>query len=238
MAVDHALFERVQAGGPPVLRFYRWQPACLSLGRNQPARAQQQQFNALQLDLVRRPTGGLAVLHDQELTYSVVVPVGALGSPRATYQTINRALLSGLQRLGVPAQTVSADTTRATFQGGGSCFAGTAPGEVAVAGRKLIGSAQRCERRTILQHGSILLAGDQSAADVLASQAARSSSATALSRILGRTPDWPELLAAFRCGFEAQLGIALAPATLAIDELARARELTHHYATTAWTWRV
>jgi lipoyl(octanoyl) transferase len=238
MAVDHALFERVQAGAAPVLRFYRWQPACLSLGRNQPARAQQQQLAALAIDVVRRPTGGLAVLHDQELTYSVAVRVGQLGSPRATYEAINRALLSGLLHLGVPAETFVADTTRKAFARAGSCFASTAPGEVGVGEHKLIGSAQRCERRTILQHGSILLDGDQAAVDVLLGQPGSSQPATALMRILKRRPDWWELVAAFRTGFEQVLGIALAPDCLATHELARARELTNTYAATEWTWRM
>jgi lipoate-protein ligase A len=238
MAVDHALFERVQAGSPPVLRFYRWQPACLSLGRNQQARLQQEQLATLDLDVVRRPTGGLAVLHDQELTYSVAVSAGQLGSPRATYQAINRALLLGLLRLGVPAAAFEADSTRQTFQRAGSCFAGTAPGEVGVGDRKLIGSAQRCERRTILQHGSILLDGDQSAADVLLGQPVAAQTSTALTRILGRTPDWCELVVAFCAGFEQALGIALAPSCLDAHELARARELTNTYAETEWTWRL
>ena len=238
MAVDHALFESVQNGAVPALRFYRWQPACLSLGRNQPARSQQNEIESLNVDLVRRPTGGMAVLHDCELTYSVVLPVTTLGSPRNAYVSINGALLSGLAKLGVPAQPAEADTTRVTFRNGGSCFAGTAPGEVGVAGRKLVGSAQRYEHRTILQHGSILLDGDQSVADLLGGTRDSARGATALRRVLGRVPEWAELVDAFRSGFEEHLGIALAPASLAFNELARARELTHHYATNEWTWRV
>jgi lipoate-protein ligase A len=238
MAIDHALLERVQRGGPPVLRFYRWQPACLSLGRNQPARSQRDRLIALAPDIVRRPTGGLAVLHDQELTYSVIVPAGLLGSPRATYEAINRALLHGLRALGVPAAALAADTTRASFQGAGSCFAGTAPGEVGVAGRKLIGSAQRCERRTILQHGSILLDGDQAPADVWLGWGPHAGTATALRSVMSRVPELPQLLEALEQGFEQELGIALAPAPFAPAELARVHELTKHYRSAAWTWRV
>src|SRR5688500_8057100 len=167
MAIDHALFESVQNGAPPTLRFYRWDPPCLSLGRNQPARVAMSELRQRGLDLVRRPTGGLAVLHDRELTYSVCVRVDQLGSPRAAYAVINRALLGGLVRFGVPAESAGENTSAAAFRRAGSCFAGTAPGEVGVRGRKLIGSAQRCERRTILQHGSILLGGDQTLADEL-----------------------------------------------------------------------
>ncbi|MGH7461272.1 MAG: hypothetical protein ACREMA_09625, partial [Longimicrobiales bacterium] len=98
--------------------------------------------------------------------------------------------------------------------------------------------AQRYEHRTILQHGSILLDGDQSVADLLGGTLDSAGGATALRRVLGRVPEWGELLDAFRSGFEEHLGIALAPGCLAFNELARARELTHHYATKEWTWRV
>ncbi|HEX5725859.1 MAG TPA: hypothetical protein VFX98_10370, partial [Longimicrobiaceae bacterium] len=94
MAVDEALAETVREGDPPVLRFYRWEPACLSLGRNQPARGRYD-LDALRrrgLDVVRRPTGGRAVLHHRELTYSVAVADGALGTPRQAYAAVNRAL--------------------------------------------------------------------------------------------------------------------------------------------------
>ena len=235
MAVDHALFEQVQRAGLPVLRFYRWTPACLSLGRNQAALPQKDRIAGLGVDLVRRPTGGLAVWHDQELTYSVAVPVGLLGSPRATYQAINRALLAGLQALGVSAEALRADNTRAAFRDARACFAGTAPGELGVGGLKMIGSAQRCERRTILQHGSILLDGDQSAADL--GQSRQQAPATVLRHVLGYAPDWLELVSAFRQGFQRELGIALAPATLDSEARARSGALTEFYAATEWTWR-
>jgi lipoate-protein ligase A len=238
MAVDQALFESVQRGAAPVLRFYRWQPACLSLGRNQPARAWRSQLEAGAPDVVRRPTGGLAVLHDQELTYSVAVSVGVLGSPRATYQALNRALVQALTALGVPAHTFRQDNTREHFPRSGSCFATSALGEVGVAGRKLIGSAQRCERRALLQHGSILLDGDQSAASTWLGVAAGPAGTTSLRHELPYLPEEPALLRAFRRGFECELGIAFAPASLTPVELARARELTDFYCRPDWTWRV
>ena len=100
------------------------------------------------------------MLHDQELTYCVTLPVGLLGSPRETYEMINFALLRGLGWLGVPAlESAATDSGAQIFRAAGSCFAGSAPGEVVVQGRKVIGSAQRCDKHTILQHGSILLDG-------------------------------------------------------------------------------
>ena len=237
MAIDHTLFESVQDGALPVLRFYRWEPACLSLGRNQPARVSADDLKRRGLDLVRRPTGGLAVLHDRELTYSVCARVDQLGSPRAAYATINRALRNGLAELGIPTEPASLDTTAATFARAGSCFAGTAPGEVGVCGRKLIGSAQRYERRTILQHGSILIDGDQTLADELLGLPFDPEPATTIAEVLGTAPDWSELQARLVSGFEAEIGIALAPASLAAREQTRAHELTAHYLDAEWTWR-
>ncbi|HUH12269.1 MAG TPA: hypothetical protein VMK65_04135, partial [Longimicrobiales bacterium] len=108
MALDELLLRRVSAGGRPALRFYGWDPPCLSLGRNQPAAGRVDLDAAARhgVDIVRRPTGGLAVLHHLELTYAVAVPVGLLGSPRETYAALCRALASGLRRLGAPAMVV------------------------------------------------------------------------------------------------------------------------------------
>ncbi len=238
MAIDHALFESVQAGAAPVLRLYRWDPPCLSLGRNQPARVDLDDVRHRGLHLVRRPTGGLAVLHDRELTYSVCVSSEQLGSPRQAYAGINRALLSGLIRLGVPAESARTNTTGAAFRRAGSCFAGTAPGEVGVHGRKLIGSAQRYERRTILQHGSILLAGDQTLADALLGRTPDPEPATTITEVLGTAPAWAELETAIRAAFEEEIGIALAPAALDATERARVETLRAHYLSAEWTWRV
>src|SRR5512142_3291490 len=108
MAIDRAVAESVEAGGRAALRFYYWDPPCLSLGRNQPAVGVYDPAAAAArgIDIVRRPTGGRAVLHDRELTYCVSVPVGELGSPRESYGAINRALVAGLRRLGVAAGVV------------------------------------------------------------------------------------------------------------------------------------
>jgi lipoyl(octanoyl) transferase len=103
MAIDAALTDGVRRGAPPVLRFYLWRPACLSFGRNQPARDVYDPAAAAAagVDIVRRPTGGLAVLHDAEVTYAVIAPVTAIGRPRAAYVRINTVLADALRRLGV-----------------------------------------------------------------------------------------------------------------------------------------
>ena len=221
MAVDHALLESVQAGAAPILRFYRWSAPTLSFGRNQPARGIYEQTK---VQKVRRPTGGLAVLHHREVTYSVVLPAAVLGGPRASYVRINQALLRGLQRLGVPAHQSPAQP-RSLFGTVQPCFAEPAEGEVVAQGRKLVGSAQRYERRVILQHGSILLSNDQPAG------------AIGLDELLPKVPSAAEISAALRDAFGAVCGTCLAPGELSRRELERANELEELYASESWTWR-
>ena len=239
MALDHALLEDVQREGHAVLRFYTWQPACLSFGRNQPARGfyNAEEAAARDIDIVRRPTGGLAVLHDRELTYSCVAPVQLLGGPRASYATINRALVAGLQKLGVPA-VLSESTKRSAFGTLHPCFAEPAAGEVMAAGRKLIGSAQRCEKQTLLQHGSILLDGMQEEVAAIASVPFDlRSRATNLRELMGSVPDLSDLTNALAAGFREVCGIPLAPGQLSAVTAQRARELSTLYASAEWTWR-
>lgn len=222
MALDHALLESVQAGAPPVLRFYRWQSPTLSFGRNQPARGL---FSSLPgRDTVRRPTGGMAVLHHREVTYALAIPAVRLGGPRATYMTVNQALVAGLRELGVCA-SVAPPTRRARFGTVQPCFAEAAEGEVVAGGRKLVGSAQRYERRVLLQHGSILLANDQPAG------------AVSLSELLAELPGLSEITRVLRAAFADVCGTCLAPAVLSRREVERAAELEKFYASEAWTWR-
>ncbi len=162
MAVDEALVEAVDRGeSPPVLRLYRWEPACLSLGFAQPFKVADAGFCAANgVDLVRRPTGGRAVLHHLEQTYCVLARLGEdpfSTDLQAAYQGICRALVAGLLKLGAPAGLAGAPAsghikpTEAI-----PCFIGPASGEVVANGRKLIGSAMRRHNRSILQHGSLL----------------------------------------------------------------------------------
>lgn len=250
MAYDQALLESVQAGGPPVLRCYRWAPACLSLGRNQVVarrEAVEMATAARGFELVRRATGGAAVLHDRELTYSVAVPVGVLGSPRETYLAINRALVAGLRRLGVAAEVAGSSGIAGGMPNWENpCFQAPAPGEVVVGGLKLVGSAQRREGRTLLQHGSLLLAGDQGVvAECLAGERSAvgdvvpspASGFTTLAALLHPLPSWLELISAITAGFADTLGLTLRPSSLAPAERARITPLTAHFESPDWTWR-
>ena len=237
MALDEALAESVAEGGAPVLRFYRWSPACLSLGRNQPA-AGRYDLDALARrgwEVVRRPTGGRAVLHHRELTYSVALPATLLGSPRDAYTALNRALVAGLRRLGVDAAVQGDTGRRAPAPSLAPCFAEPVEGEVVAAGRKLVGSAQRRMGGVLLQHGSLPLEDDQREVAALLGEPPGGAPA-ALVPLLGRSPPWNELVAALAAGWRDALGADLRPGAPDAAEEARAGVLAQRYASPAWTW--
>jgi lipoate-protein ligase A len=240
MAVDEALAASVASGGAPVLRFYRWRPACLSLGRNQPAKGRYD-VDALAsagIEVVRRPTGGRAVLHRRELTYSVAAPEALFGGPRRAYAAINGALVAGLRRLGAPAALHPATDARAPVPSVAPCFAQPVEGEVVACGRKLVGSAQRRLGEVILQHGSLPLHDDQSAVAgfVLGGAETAEAPPATLAAVLGREPAWEELIAALAAGWADALGVDLRPEPLTDAERARAAEGAERYAAPAWTW--
>lgn len=253
MAVDQALAESVAAGAPPVVRLYRWSPPTLSFGRNQPARGLYDRAAAERrgIAFVRRPTGGQAVLHDDELTYSVAAPVAVIGKPRAAYARINQALVDGLRRLGVPARLAGAAAAHAQAGAGGeghdwaaACFRRPEAGEVIVHGRKLVGSAQRMESRVILQHGSILLGGSQAAAEELLLEPRETGGSeweregwTTLAEAVGRRPGPEELVDALVKGFEQVLGTRLEPSPLSRAEGEAVDPLRRRFASESWTWR-
>ena len=238
MALDEALAGSVRGGGAPVLRFYRWSPPCLSLGRNQPAAGYDPAaIAAAGLDVVRRPTGGRAVLHHRELTYSVAVRDGVLGAPRAAYAAVNRGLLAGLSLLGVPAALHARGEERAPPPSLAPCFGRPVEGEVTAEGAKLVGSAQRRWGGVLLQHGSIPLEDDQSAVAALLREPGRAGAPPAtLAALLGGVPAWEALAAALAEGWRTSLGVELAPAEPTAEELRRAGELRSRYEDPAWTW--
>ncbi|HEX2203105.1 MAG TPA: lipoate--protein ligase family protein [Longimicrobium sp.] len=243
MAVDEALAESVRAGGAPVLRVYRWAPACLSLGRNQPARGRYDAdaLAARGVDVVRRPTGGRAVLHDRELTYAAALPDGALGGPRETYAALNRALVAGLRRLGVPAALQPGTEGRAPPPSLAPCFDQPVEGEVVAAGRKLVGSAQRRFEGVLLQHGSLLIDDDQSAVAALLaapSDPDAGGAPASLVSLLGHAPAWDALVDALAAGWAEALGVALDKGALTGAERERAEALAERYASPAWTWHL
>ena len=238
MAIDEVLVSRARATGECVLRVYGWARPTLSFGRNQTAVGH---YDAARLarhavDVVRRPTGGRAVLHHREVTYSVTAPV-SLGALRESYVRINRLLLDGLCRLGVAA-SIADGAGRAAVPGIAPCFEAPAPGELVHRGRKLVGSAQWRDQDVLLQHGSILVEDDQSAVATLLSPPLPPTLAPAtLREAMGRAPALAEVASALVASVRALEDPAAAP--LAMDEMwsaelprARAR-----YADPSWTWR-
>jgi lipoate---protein ligase len=168
MAIDRWLFEQCAQGlHSPVLRFYRWEPATISLGYHQrtcPQHWRSLQFQNQPIDLVRRPTGGRAVLHAGDLTYCVVLPDRS-GHRRQTYEYICEFLIQGWRSLGVSLDYGQAGRG---YHQQVNCFeSATAADLVTPAGIKLIGSAQAWRGRTVLQHGSMQLAFDRSLYDLV-----------------------------------------------------------------------
>lgn len=161
MACDVALMARARRTGEAVFRVYAWAHPTLSFGRHEAARRHYDAgaIAASGVDLVRRPTGGRALLHHREVTYSITAPVVAGESLTASVRHFNQLLLDALHSLGVDAQEAGA--SRAMRPEGAACFAVPSAGELTLGGRKLVGSAQVRQDGALLQHGSILLDDDQ-----------------------------------------------------------------------------
>ena len=169
MAIDASLLEEVDRSETPrtIVRFYGWQTPTISLGRNQKidkaVDADYCRTNGI--DIVQRPTGGRAVLHDDELTYAVISnDAEAFGDTiYGNYKRVSEALCLGYNRLGVPA-ILAPDTRKPSPMANDAdppCFISTSRYELMVEGRKIVGSAQRRVRRTFLQHGSMPITCDK-----------------------------------------------------------------------------
>jgi lipoyl(octanoyl) transferase len=244
MAADEVLAASVAAGGPPVLRLYRWDPPCLSLGRNQPARGAYDldRLNDRGIHVVRRPTGGRAVLHDRELTYSVLVPDRALGGPRALNAAVHRTLLAAVRDLGVPACVQPPREERASAPSLDPCFSAAAEGEITVGGRKLVGSAQRRQGGVLLQHGSLLLESDQSLIRELVAIEANGAAVPVsppitLREVLGTLPSWERMVEAIAGSWTAETGSHVSPSRLTEEELGAVEREQARFLDPAWTWR-
>ncbi len=259
MAIDEAILLSVAAGSAqPTLRFFGWMPPCLSLGYAQPSHeADRDRLRALGIDLVRRPTGGRAILHTDELTYSVIAPMDeprVVGGVVESYQHLSAGLTHGLQRLGL---TVRADKAYSAAEvgpvKGPVCFEVPSNYEITVGlgdrPRKLLGSAQVRKQGVVLQHGTLPLTGDIArivGVLVFESEAARQTAAarvaqraTTLGAVLGHVVSWDEAAAAMAAGFSEALNLTLAPGPLTDAEATLADQLyAEKYATNAWNDRI
>lgn len=239
MALDEALMMRARHSGEGVVRVYSWSAPTLSLGRNQRAAGvyTAQRAAARGVAVVRRATGGRALLHHREITYSVTAPAPAHESLAASYRAINAVLLDTLRTLGVPA-TVAERGKRLPPPGSAPCFELPATGELMVGGRKLVGSAQIREQEAMLQHGSILVDDDQAlVVELSAVPVGTVAAAATLREALAHPPsprDFADVLfAAVRRNWDAS---ARAIEISEIDHDAR-RGARARYASDDWTWR-
>jgi lipoate-protein ligase A len=253
MARDEAIFEAVQDGtAPPTLRFYHWSSPCLSLGAFQSATQEvdERACRDAGVELVRRPSGGRAILHDCELTYSVAAAVGVLGAADSvleSYHRISTALTRGLQAIGVDATLAPLRTSPIRpSEHSAACFDAPSDYEVLVGGRKLIGSAQLRRGPYLLQHGSILIsfAVEPLLRLLRLNDEARrrwerqmAEGVTDLQR-LGAGDQLTRLPAALVAGFTETLGAVVEEAPLTPAEEARSRALAiEKYGARSWTFR-
>jgi lipoate-protein ligase A len=170
MAVDEVLLEWSAAGGGCCWRFYRWSEPTLSLGYFQPYDDRLQHAPSRNCPAVRRLTGGGAIVHDAELTYSLVVPGGHPLAVRRNllYETVHASLIEVLADLGISATLYEQPDHRSRRRQPLLCFQRRAPGDVLVGPTKIAGSAQRRRRGAVLQHGSVLLGRSDAAPELAA----------------------------------------------------------------------
>ncbi|HJO33967.1 MAG TPA: biotin/lipoate A/B protein ligase family protein [Anaerolineales bacterium] len=249
MATDEAILWAVSRGlSAPTLRYYAWKPGCLSLGRAQTAgEVDHERLQALGYGLVRRPSGGSAILHIDELTYSVCLRKSdalARGGVLPAYRRLSAALLAGLDEIGLPARNAAAAPRRAAT--GAVCFEQRSHYEMTVGTRKLLGSAQWRQGGGVLQHGSLPLRGDIAricAVLAYASPEHRERArgrvrqrATTLAAALGREVAWEAAAVVITRGFAQALNIELQRGELSPAERQRAAELrAWKYARAEWT---
>jgi lipoate-protein ligase A len=236
MAIDCALLDLAAERGAAFLRLYRWEPYCLSFGRHEPAgrRYNRGAIAAGKLDCVRRPTGGRAVWHAQELTYAVAAPLLHFGGLREAYQQIHELLAAALRSLG--AAPVLAVPSTVPSPGSGPCFSAPVGGEVLLDGRKAVGSAQLRQGEAFLQHGSLLLDGDQSMVRELAGLPAEYDPDTSLSRALERPVEFVEAADAVAATAPSFLGSLDRIGTLPDSIAAAAAAHAGRFRDPAWTW--
>lgn len=254
MAVDDAILELGRKGlAPPTLRLYDWVPGTLTLGLGQPlADVDSTRLTAQGWGMVRRPTGGRAILHIDELTYSVIGPNDEprlAGGVLESYRRLSGALMRSLKVLGLRVeQQPQHQLPGNAAEVGPVCFEVPSDYEITLGGKKLIGSAQARRKGGVLQHGSLPLYGDIARitdALVYASEAERTESAVRVRQRaataedgLGRTPTYAEAADAFIAGFAEELNIDLVEGELSAEEEAAAAEWeAQRYASDAWMGR-
>lgn len=250
MAVDEAILRSIAGGdSPATLRLYGWRPACVSLGRGQPADVVDwQACEADGVACVRRATGGRAILHRNDVTYSICLPLNdprARGDVTESYRRLSEGLAEGVSLLGVSVERASAGENGT--EPSAACFDASAGYEIVCRGRKLLGSAQLRSHGALLQHGSLLLYGDVGAVvDFLALsgeergalRARLRQAALTLEEAAGRRFSFREVADALQRGIGRALNVHLERGRLEVTERRMAAELAEtKYAKIAWARR-
>jgi lipoate-protein ligase A len=241
MAIDEAiLLNRM-----PTLRFYEWQPSCVSVGyfQNTLREVNSTYCHTHDIDIVRRPTGGKAVLHEYELTYSIVVPENLFGSQVIqSYRTISQVFVSALKKIDIPIQIrVKAEPA----QRSPLCFQAVSFYELVCNGKKIMGSAQTRRNGMLLQHGSILLDVDyeklyccMNFQAPLAEPESLTHYLTGINRECSLSLSCHELKKIIADRFKKELHFTLKPATFTEEENLLARELENHkYIRREWNYK-
>jgi lipoate-protein ligase A len=258
MAIDEAMLTLHSQGKvPPTVRFYGWNPATLSVGYFQRVEKEihLEAVERYRLGFVRRPTGGRAVLHDQELTYSVVVSEAHPTIPQSVteaYRVISMGLLHSFKDLGLDAYFSTPNTEKekdALKQPRSAvCFDAPSWYELVVEGRKVAGSAQTRQKGVILQHGSILLDIDEDMLfDVFKFPNERvkermkskfSTKAVAINQLRSDPVTLEEVKVAFREGFQKGFDVQLEEGELTAEELELVEELVEtKYGQDEWNYK-
>jgi lipoate-protein ligase A len=239
MAADEAILEAVGCGDSlPTLRLYAWEPACLSLGYAQPLTdVDIPRLHGYGWEMVRRPTGGRAILHTDEITYSVIAPLDeprVAGTVLESYSRLAAALVEALHLLNLPVE-VQERPAENSKDPDPVCFEVPSASEITCGGKKLVGSAQARRKEGILQHGTLPLTGDLTRilqVLVFPDEEARTRAArrlleraTTVEAALGRAVSWNEAAQAFSAAFHSVLALDLHPGEFSLGEKARTGQL-------------
>lgn len=254
MSLDEAILQGVSAGdSPPTLRLYAWHPPCLSLGYSQTVTdVDQQLLHERQWDIVRRPTGGRAILHTDELTYSVITSdenTIVAGGVLEGYRRLSQGLVAALALLDLDVEIQPEIPIPKNQRENPTCFQVPSAYEILVGGKKLIGSAQMRRRGGVLQHGTLPISGDISRIcevlffnnEIARQRAAQQllKCATTIEALVGTTVSWQQVAQTVVEGFTNALGICFNPESPTDHEITRVNQLVkNRYDNPDWTERI
>jgi lipoate-protein ligase A len=253
MAIDESILKAVNVGAvPPTLRFFSWNPPCLSLGINQAAGdVDRKACNLRGWNIVRRPTGGSGILHVDELTYSICAPQDeprVAGGIVESYGRLVQGLLAGLKLLGLEPAEAKPEYPSLSNNHNPICFEGPARYEITVDGRKLIGSAQARRKGVVLQHGTLPLVGDitrildallhKDGVNLDDARRRLTGRALTLETALGKKISFNQATEVMAQGFSQALNLVLESGELTPQERADVERIrTEKYANDEWTYK-